>query len=154
MISSLIGDSAGNVSRLASLAARMIARISDARLRPVGFTFSQVPVLAALKDGKALPQSELARLARIEQPSMAQMLARMERDGLIERIDDPQDKRSRLISLSAEAASRLPAAREAMMDSARQSLEGFSEAEVETLTQLLERLNENLDRIDSALPAL
>jgi MarR family transcriptional regulator, transcriptional regulator for hemolysin len=69
---------------LISLAARGFARLSEARLKPLGFGVGHLPVLVALQDGRASTQRDLARFARIEQPPMAQMLARMERDGLIE----------------------------------------------------------------------
>jgi MarR family transcriptional regulator for hemolysin len=56
-------------------------------------------VLVALQDGRASTQRDLARFAKIEQqPPMAQMLARMKRDGLIQRAPDPADGRSSRIS--------------------------------------------------------
>ena len=62
--------------------ARAFARIGDVRLRELGFATAQLPVLTALKDGARLSQTELARWAKVEQPTMAQLLARMERDGM------------------------------------------------------------------------
>nr|WP_275410201.1 MarR family transcriptional regulator [Streptomyces sp. SID14478] len=64
--------------------------------------------MAALAQGGAMSQKELARLARIEQPSMAQLLARMERDGLVERAPAPDDRRGSLISLTAVAGGTTP----------------------------------------------
>jgi MarR family transcriptional regulator for hemolysin len=72
-----------------------------------GFGVSHLPVLVVLQDGRIGSQRDLARFARIEQPSMAQMLARMERDGLIQRAPDPADGRSRRISLTENALARL-----------------------------------------------
>ena len=57
---------------------RLLTRQADERLKTIGLTASQLPVLAALKDGSALTQRELAEAAGVEQPSMAQLLARME----------------------------------------------------------------------------
>jgi hypothetical protein len=59
------------------------------------FVEGWVPVLRALAEGGSLAQKELARLARVEQPTMAEMLARMERDRLVERHPNPDDKRER-----------------------------------------------------------
>ena len=64
---------------LISLAARGFARLSEARLKPLGFGVGHLPVLVALQDGQIGSQRDLARFARIEQPSMAQMLARKPR---------------------------------------------------------------------------
>ena len=65
-------------------------------------------MLVALQDGRASTQRDLARFAKIEQPPMAQMLARMERDGLIQRAPDPADGRSSRITLTGVAEARLP----------------------------------------------
>jgi MarR family transcriptional regulator for hemolysin len=87
-------DALSTPGRLFSLAARGFARLSEARLKPLGFGVGHLPVLAALQDRQASTQRDLARFAKIEQPSMAQALARMERDGMIQRAPDPADGRS------------------------------------------------------------
>lgn len=131
---------------LISLAARGFTRLSEARLKPLGFGVGHLPVLVALQDGQASSQSELARFARIEQPSMAQMLTRMERDGLIQRTPDPLDKRSSQVNLTESARTRLPDACAVLFDGNRDALDGFSAEEVAQLTALLTRLIANLDR--------
>lgn len=55
----------------------------------LGLAIARVPVLYALKDGAHSTQTELAKMAHIEQPTMAQLLGRMERDGLIGRTANP-----------------------------------------------------------------
>jgi MarR family transcriptional regulator for hemolysin len=95
---------------LISVAARGFARLSEARLKPLGFGVGHLPVLIALRDGRADTQRDLARFAKVEQPPMAQMLARMERDGLINRTPDVSDKRYRHIALTQMANARLPEA--------------------------------------------
>ena len=128
---------------LIATAARFRSRSADTRFRELGISVSQLPVLAALKDGARLSQKELTRLAGVEQPSMAQLLARMERDGLIRRDPDPADGRSSLISLSEHAIDRIEPARAVLARGNSEALTGFSESEVETLTALLHRVIEN-----------
>ncbi|MGO7000500.1 MarR family winged helix-turn-helix transcriptional regulator [Rhizobium leguminosarum] len=138
---------------LVSLAARGFARLSESRLKPLGFGVGQLPVLVALQDGKASTQRDLARFARIEQPPMAQMLARMERDGLIERTRDPADRRSSRIVLTKTAQERMPKAIAALFQGNREALAGFTDAEAGQLADLLTRLIDNLDQIASAEPS-
>lgn len=135
---------------LISLAARGFARLSEARLKPLGFGVGHLPVLVALQDGQAESQRDLARFARIEQPSMAQMLARMERDGLIRRMPDPADGRSSQISLTEAARTRLPDACAVLFQGNRDALNGFTDEESTQLVALLTRLIANLDRATSA----
>ena len=132
---------------LVSLVARGFARLSEVRLRPLGFAPGQVPVLIALRDGTARTQRDLARFARVEQPPMAQMLARMERDGLIRRDPDPEDGRSSIVTLTALAEERLPDAVQRVLEGNRDALRSFSNEEAEQLVVLLGRLIANLDRI-------
>jgi DNA-binding MarR family transcriptional regulator len=132
---------------LVSLAARGFARLSEARLKPLGFGVGHLPVLVALHNGRASSQRDLARFARIEQPSMAQMLTRMERDGLIRRAPDPADGRSSQVSLTRAARTRLPAACATLFEGNREALEGFTDKEAALLATLLTRLIANLDRV-------
>jgi MarR family transcriptional regulator for hemolysin len=140
---------------LISLAARGFLRLSEARLKPLGFGVGQVPVLIALQDGVADRQRDLARFAKIEQPSMAQMLARMERGGLIFRTPDADDGRSRRIALTDVAQARLPDACMTLLEGNREALSGFTDEEAEQFVALLKRLIANLDRLtnDETAPA-
>jgi MarR family transcriptional regulator for hemolysin len=134
---------------LISLAARGFARLSEARLKPLGFGVGHLPVLVALREGRASTQRDLARFARIEQPPMAQMLDRMERDGLIERTPDPADGRSRRITLTEAARARLPDAIAVLLRGNHEVLSDFTGEEAGLLVALLTRLITGLDRVAS-----
>jgi len=128
--------------------ARGLSRIGDARLKELGFATAQLPVLSALRDGGALSQTELARLAKVEQPTMAQMLTRMERDGVIRRRPDPRDRRSSLVSLTDEARARLPAGRAILEQGNREATAGLSAGEHDILIDLLQRVLANIERME------
>ena len=129
--------------------ARGLARIGDVRLRELGFATAQLPVLTALKDGSQMSQTDLARWAKVEQPTMAQMLARMERDGIIRREPDPSDRRSSLVSLTKQARARLPAGRAVLRQGNVDMTQGLSAQEVETLLALLRRVLTNVEAMES-----
>ncbi|WP_213982104.1 MarR family transcriptional regulator [Sphingomonas sp. dw_22] len=129
---------------LIGIAARQLARINEERLRPLGLAIAQIPVVVALKDGAAIPQKELARIAGVEQPSMAQLLARMERDGLIARAPNPDDGRSSLVSLTPKAMAQLDPGRRMLLAGNADALRGMTPAEVESFTALLQRVIANL----------
>ncbi|MBN9060602.1 MAG: MarR family transcriptional regulator, partial [Rhizobiales bacterium] len=95
-------------------AARLFARAIDRRLKPLGISSGQLPVFFALGGGAALSQRALTEVAAIEQPTMAATLARMERDGLVEKRPDPDDRRSTLVSLTPAAMEKARAVREAI----------------------------------------
>ncbi len=124
---------------------RTYARIVDQPLRQLGFAMGQLPVLVTLKRNGTCTQAELARVAQVEQPSMAQLLNRMERDALVQRLPDPADGRSKLISLTSAASQRMPQGKAVMDQACEQALAGFSPLEQDQLHALLLRVSSNLD---------
>jgi len=126
---------------------RSFHRVADPQLREHGFAMGQLPVLMALKDGRPHSQAELARLAQVEQPSMAQLLARMERDGLVERIPDPDDRRSRLVLLTPQCRERMHESRAVMQAIGAEALSEFTPEERAELGRLVRRLADKVDRM-------
>lgn len=130
---------------LVNRASRLFRNFSNGRLKEMGLGDGQVPVLMTLSDGEPATQKELAKKAGVEQPTMAQMLARMERDDLIERWADPEDGRSSLVQLTRQAMDHIPAVIMTLQAANEVALRGFSEAESRQLTELLGRAVANLE---------
>lgn len=127
-------------------AARLFRRLADRRLEPLGLSSGHLPVLTALIANEAMSQKALTEHAAIEQPTMAATLARMERDGIIERQPDPRDKRSSLFSLTPASRRKigaLHAAVEAMNDDA---LADLPEADRERFRHMLKTVIATLER--------
>lgn len=127
------------------LASRAFMRVAEARLRPLGLGVAHIPVLTALAEEGSLTQKDLARRARIEQPTAAVLLQRMDAAGLIERSPDPHDRRSARITLSSLASGLLPQALLLRSEAIAGATEGLSAAEVGLLENLLRRVVSNLD---------
>ena len=128
-----------NVGYLVNRISRLGQRWLDARLKKFGIAAATVPVLAILKSQKTCTQRELAKRIGTEQPTMAQLLKRMERDGLIMRTVNAEDGRSADVCLTDRAISVLPIARREMQRGYELVAADFSERELATLTQLLVR---------------
>src|ERR1700749_3937673 len=77
-------------------------RLQDA-LQDLGVAPGQFAPLVMLFEQDGLTQAELCRRINVEQPTMANTLDRMERDGLVVRKPDRDDKRRALIHLTARA---------------------------------------------------
>jgi MarR family transcriptional regulator for hemolysin len=135
-----------SLAQLVNRASRALARNGDAALKPLGLRYAQVPVLALLGEGAELTQKALAEATGIEQPSMAQLLTRMDRDGLIRRTPHRHDARSHTIALAAGSAARLAQARQQLAHLNRQAVAGFTAEEIDTLKVLLTRLSSNLEK--------
>jgi len=125
--------------------ARLMARAIDTRLKPIGMSSGYMPVMFALAHGAALSQRALTEFAAIEQPTMAATLSRMERDGLIVRRADPDDRRAWLYSLSSEGLEKSIKVREAGREINEAALAGLSESEREAFLAALAKVVDNLE---------
>jgi MarR family transcriptional regulator for hemolysin len=125
--------------------ARLFARAIDRRLTLLELSSGYMPVFFALAAGKPLPQKELARRAAVEQPTMTATLNRMERDGLVERVTDPDDRRSALVSLTAKARGKLRGVLKAVDDTNAEGLANLSPAEREQFMGLARKIIATLE---------
>jgi MarR family transcriptional regulator for hemolysin len=125
-------------------ASRLIMRRFEERLRPLGFGMAYLPVAIALEEHGPLQQKDLLGYARVEQPTMAALLARMERDRLIARKSDPTDARARLVALTPRAKSVLASVKEAMAAVVEEAMVGISEADRNVLVSGLQLVVRNL----------
>jgi DNA-binding MarR family transcriptional regulator len=85
---------------LVNLLGRVLARALERRLLKHGVPLGQFPLLLTLWDEENLTQSEIARRVGIEQPTVANTLRRMERDGLVKTEPDASHRRQVLIKLT------------------------------------------------------
>ena len=129
-----------------NLVARLLEQALRRRIAVHAVVPGQFPALLALYEQEGRTQAELCQLVRIEQPTMANTLNRMQRDGLISREPDPADGRRSLVALTARGR-ELEAGLGAAAGSVNaDATDGLSAAEVETLMSLLARVVDNLAR--------
>jgi DNA-binding MarR family transcriptional regulator len=126
--------------------ARLFAQALYGRIRPHGVTTGQFPVLLALWEQEGATQSQLAERLAVEQPTMANTLKRMERDGLITRVPDAEDRRQAHVYLTPRGRSL----EEVLTSSARQTnaaaLAGLDPDETRQFLALAGRVIRNLEQ--------
>jgi DNA-binding MarR family transcriptional regulator len=88
-------------------AARAIGRLFDEALRPVGLTNGQFSILMSLNRPDGPRVGAVAELLAMDRTTLTANLKPLERRGLIEITPDPNDKRSRCLSLTDEGRSLL-----------------------------------------------
>jgi len=87
-------DLTESATYLSSLLAKEFSRSLLARSKSLGFLPGQFPVLCALWKDDGLTQREILNRLGVEQATLANTLARMERDGLIDRRPHGTDRRA------------------------------------------------------------
>jgi len=126
--------------------ARKFARALYDEISHLGVVPGQFAQLLALFEEDGISQQELCEMVQIEQPTMANTLKRMERDGLIERVPHARDRRKHLIVLTDKARSleeRLIGAANRVNSAATK---GLNRKEAGQLMATLQLLGSNLDK--------
>jgi len=124
--------------------ARLMAGALHARIAPQGVVPGQFAQLLALYERDGVTQQELCEIVQVEQPTMANTLARMERDGLIMRQPHPDDGRKQLIHLTKKARFLEATLIESALEVNANATVGFSQTERAALMDLLARVRTNL----------
>ncbi|MFI4978764.1 MAG: MarR family winged helix-turn-helix transcriptional regulator [Nevskiales bacterium] len=110
----------------------------------LNLTLAQCKVLIYLQQNEGISQVRLAELTDTDPMTLVRNLDRLERDGLIERRQDPADRRARRLFMTAPAQ---PVLLEIWRIAARAraaALAGLSAAEQNLLVGLLEKVHANL----------
>jgi DNA-binding MarR family transcriptional regulator len=139
--------------RLAETAAQLRQAIvrTNRRLRQEaaaetsGLTPTSVATLATIERHGPLTPSEAAEIERVKRPTMTRTLGCLEREGLVERMPDPEDGRSFLVSVNAAGRERMRRLRRRKTAYLARRLRTLQPEEQETLAraaEILERMRE------------
>lgn len=90
------------LGRLLSAAARAVEREWDERLRAVGLSHAALVAIDILLRTGPTGADTIARTARVQPQTMSRTLERAERDGLVARTAHPEDRRRRVVSVTAD----------------------------------------------------
>lgn len=125
--------------------ARLLAQALAAQIAPFGVVPGQFAQLLALFEQDGMTQRELCDRVRIEQPTMANTLQRMQRDGLIRRVTDAADRRRAHVLLTEHARSMEPDLVAAARAVNAVATEGLSDDDVADFMRITATLINNLE---------
>ena len=119
---------------------RQVSRDLAFALRPHRVSQAQYLIIDLLLQKGDLPPRKISDALKLDQSTVVSTLTRMERDGLIRRLEDPSDGRSVLIHLTK----RSQKVAQKCESTITQVLQGYaaklSESETENLGKLLKKL--------------
>ncbi|MGH9104135.1 MAG: MarR family winged helix-turn-helix transcriptional regulator [Acidimicrobiales bacterium] len=116
------------------------AAVDDA-LRGLGLTFARYEALVLLTFSRrgSLPMGKMGERLMIHPTSVTNIVDRLEQQGLVERLPHPSDRRTTLVSITAEGR-RLAELGSKEVAAGDFGLGGMSERELDQLTHLLRKL--------------
>ena len=97
-------------------------------------------VLSLLDETEGVSQQKLALILGIRPQSLSELLGKLEKDGLLQRTKNPDDRRETLVSLTAAGRERAAAFETERRRAQEAFLAPLSETERDTLAELLEKL--------------
>ena len=103
-------------------------------------TSVQYAVLLVLEQRPGVSQRELGDELDLDRSTIAELAARMVRNGLVERISDPQDKRRNTLFLTTTGRELLAELKPRVGNVERVLTQQLSATERDTLRQLIDRL--------------
>jgi MarR family transcriptional regulator for hemolysin len=120
----------------------------DRRLRPLGLTRVQWQALLMISRASGgLTQRELAEKLEIGAPATVALVDRMERDGLVERAQVPDDRRANIVRATATSKRLFTRIEDTAVALRSEILSGMSAEELRTLHRLLSKARQRIEVI-------
>lgn len=129
------------ISFQASAAAKVIARLSRARLAPQGVTPIQFAVLQAVSEAENQTAADIGAALMIDSATIVGVIDRLETLELLSRAAHPSDRRIKRLVLTAQGAAKLPAMQREM-DALNAEIDAALDGSAKTIRKSLQTLSE------------
>ncbi len=117
-------------------------------LEEIGLYRGQDFLMVLLWEKEGLTQTELAERMHVQPPTVSNMLQRLEKEGFVERRQDPDDQRVSRVYLTQAGRKLQEPVREAWTQIDEQTFSGFTLEESVLLRRLFMQILENLKEAD------
>ncbi|BBD09612.1 MarR family winged helix-turn-helix transcriptional regulator [Desulfovibrio ferrophilus] len=130
------------ISRLHWLKSSLV----DRWLGHTGVSQGQVPYIAELFDEDELSQDELAGRIKVNRAATARALKALEESGHVKRRENPDNRRQKLVSLTAKSWAMKPEFLDVIARMNLALFAGFKDEERTTMLNLLDRVMVNIEQ--------
>ena len=136
-----LDDDALAASLVATVPNVMRHLLAHARRRPAwtDMTYQQYNVMRIIGDGEA-SQGDIARRLLVTAPVVTRLASALVEDGLVERRDDPSDRRAVRLRLTDTGLARVSAMRSELIDAARELLQPLPDEQRAAVADALDQL--------------
>ena len=140
----IIHDSQRGAGFLLTDSARLLRKLIDRRLQPLGLSRAQWSVLAILSNHEGVSQSQISQELEIEKSTAGRLIDQVEKSGWIERRPIAGDRRLWSIHLTDQARPLLVEIEGVILHAREDMLRGLSGEQQHTLNDLLRTVKVNL----------
>ena len=124
-------------------------RVHERLLRLAGVRLDRAGATLLFKlstKGESLRVTDLAETLGVDTPTVTRKVQQLERDGMVVRQSDPDDRRASRIGLTPAGRRTIERVRRARRDWLDRLLQGWNDDDLSDLADLLSRFAENLNR--------
>ena len=111
------------------------------------------PAVMIGRIGEGVRPGTVAEMLGLEPSSVVRVIDQLIDGGLVERQDDPNDRRAKILRLTAEGQNRVAQIEKALIPFRRELLQGVSQADLDTCIRVFETLNASIKRLDETRTA-
>ena len=140
----IIHDSQRGTGFLLTDSARLLRKLIDRRLQPLGLSRAQWSILAILSNQEGLSQSQISSKLEIEKSTAGRLIDQVEKSGWIERRPIVGDRRVWGIYLTNQARQLLAQVETVILHSRTEMLNGLSAEQQQSLSEMLQTVKSNL----------
>ena len=134
------------ILREIGMIARALDSISNIEFKEYDLTKGQYLYLVRICENPGIIQEKLAVMIKVDRTTAARAIKKLELNGFIERRDDRHNKKIKKLFPTEKGKNVYPFIKRENDYSNTVALEGFSEREVETIFNLLQRVRKNIEK--------
>ncbi|MEW5548943.1 MarR family transcriptional regulator [Peribacillus frigoritolerans] len=134
------------ILREIGMIARALDSISNIEFKEYDLTKGQYLYLVRICENPGIIQEKLAEMIKVDRTTAARAIKKLEINGFIEKKEDKHNKKIKKLFPTEKGKNVYPFIKRENDYSNIVALEGFSEREVETISDLLQRVRKNVEK--------
>jgi DNA-binding MarR family transcriptional regulator len=134
------------ILREIGMIARALDSISNIEFKEYDLTKGQYLYLVRICENPGIIQEKLAEMIKVDRTTAARAIQKLEMNGFIEKKEDQHNKKIKKLFPTEKGKNVYPFIKRENDYSNSVALEGFSEREVETIFNLLQRVRKNIEK--------
>jgi DNA-binding MarR family transcriptional regulator len=134
------------ILREIGMIARALDSISNIEFKEYDLTKGQYLYLVRICENPGIIQEKVAEMIKVDRTTAARAIKKLEMSGFIEKKEDEHNKKIKKLFPTEKGKNVYPFIKREHDYSDMVALEGFSEREVETIFNLLQRVRKNIEK--------
>lgn len=134
------------ILREVGMIGRALDSISNIEFKELELTKGQYLYLVRICENPGIIQEKVAEMIKVDRTTAARAIQKLEMNGFIEKKDDQHNKKIKKLFPTEKGKNIFPFIKRENDYSNSVALEGFSEDEVDTIFNLLQRVRKNIEK--------